>query len=474
MTGEPVDPQVVARTLVALLDWANTAIPAVEHPIVARIRGYLTSEAIERSVVTRSLSLFEQVNQQIALDVWMAQAGRTVAVEGLSVPPHYGEPALHDLLRGGGVGPLRLGAPDLLDLPSGPDRTTTCFTSVLLFVDDARGRYLVRQRGPDPQGEPDIGLEIAGLSVQDAQAVLSELEALRSEHNVYRGQILELVANPFGMTINFPLLTQTSRDDVVLPEAVLRRVERHTLDVAAQRDALRAAGQHLKRGLLLFGPPGTGKTHTSRYIVEHLPGSTVLMLSGRSLNVIGTVTALARDLQPSVVVIEDVDLIAEERSHMHGSGPVLFELLDAMDGAAADADLLFLLTTNRADILEPALAARPGRVDVAIEIALPEADARRRLIELYSRGVPVVMADGETDAVVERTAGVTASFVKELLRRAVLEALAEHGSPLTEVTGTHMLRALDDLLDSSQRVTRALLGVPSDQDYDTDDDTDDD
>jgi cell division protease FtsH len=296
---------------------------------------------------------------------------------------------------------------------------------------------------------------------------------------VYRGQILELVGNPFGFTINFPLLTQTSRDDVVLPEAVLRRVERHTLDVAAQRDALRAAGQHLKRGLLLFGPPGTGKTHTSRYIVEHLPGSTVLMLSGRSLSIIGTVTALARDLQPSVVVIEDVDLIAEERSHRHGSGPVLFELLDAMDGAAADADLLFLLTTNRADILEPALAARPGRVDVAIEIGLPDDDARRRLLELYSRGVPVVMADDETDVVVERTAGVTASFVKELLRRAVLEALAEHGSPLTEVTGTHMLRALDDLLDSSQRVTRALLGVPSDQadatqgaDFDSEDDDD--
>lgn len=470
MTGEPVDPQLFARTFVALLDWAKAAVPAVEHPIVARIRDFLGPEAIERSVVTRSLSTFDQVNQQIALDVWMAQPGRTVVIEGLSVPPHHGEPALHDLLLGG-VGPLRLGAPDLLDLPSGPGQTTTCFKSVLLFVDDSSGRYLVRQRGPERHGEPDIGLEIAGLPVQEAQAVLSELETLRSEHNIYRGQILELVSTDFGMTIGFPELTQTTRDDVVLPDAVLRRVERHTLDVAAQRDALRAAGQHLKRGLLLFGPPGTGKTHTSRYIVQHLTGSTVLMLSGRSLHLIGAVTALARDLQPSVVVLEDVDLVAEERDHLHGSGAILFELLDAMDGAAADADLLFLLTTNRADILEPALAARPGRVDVAIEIGLPDAAARRRLLELYSRGVPVVMDDDQTEVVVERTAGVTASFVKELLRRAVLEALTDSGSPLTEVTGRHMLAALDDLLDSSQRVTRALLGVPSAQDYLPDDET---
>ena len=89
---------------------------------------------------------------------------------------------------------------------------------------------------------------------------------------------------------------------------------------------------------------------------------------------------LARDLQPAVVVLEDVDLVAEDRSFGPGGSPVLFELLDAMDGAAPDADLLFLLTTNRADLLEPALAARPGRVDVAVEIDLPDAAARRRLL----------------------------------------------------------------------------------------------
>ena len=91
-----------------------------------------------------------------------------------------------------------------------------------------------------------------------------------------------------------------------------------------------------------------------------------------------------------------------------------------MDGLGADADVTFLLTTNRADLLEEALAARPGRVDHAAELPIPDRDARRRLIQLYRGGLTLDLTDGET--VLTRTDGVTASFLKELLRRAALVA----------------------------------------------------
>jgi SpoVK/Ycf46/Vps4 family AAA+-type ATPase len=214
-----------------------------------------------------------------------------------------------------------------------------------------------------------------------------------------------------------------------------------------------------------------------------MTGYTRLVLTGRTLMSVGPVTELARDLQPAVVVLEDVDLVAEERSLGPRSSPVLFDLLDAMDGAAPDADLLFLLTTNRADLLEPALAARPGRVDVAVEIELPDAAARELLLALYGRGVPMTLTAEDIATAVERTDGTTASFLKELIRRSVLEALhdtqgpagetaddgtagrtdngadeaTDHGVPM--VTGAHLARALDDLLDSAQGVTRTLLGV---------------
>jgi ATP-dependent 26S proteasome regulatory subunit len=261
-----------------------------------------------------------------------------------------------------------------------------------------------------------------------------------------------------GVSLQFVNLPATPRADVILPELVLNRIERHALGVAEHRQALLAAGQHLKRGLLLYGPPGTGKTHTTRYLVGQMAGYTRLLLSGRSLHVIGAIAGLARDLQPAVVVLEDIDLIAEDRSFGHGGNPILFDLLDAMDGAAADADLLFLLTTNRADLLETALAARPGRVDVAVQIDLPDADARRRLLALYGRDVPLELTDQDVANAIERTDGVTASFLKELLRRAVLEAV-HADNELPAVTAEHLSLALDDLLDSTQQVSRTLLGV---------------
>lgn len=453
-----------ARAFRAFLEWVHTEREQADHPVSRLLRQHL-GEAVEQSVVTAQLPTFEHANTQVALSAWLGEPGRSHAVHGLAMPPHFGGLTLHQLVHGEGLPPLRLSAPDLVDVPVGPGRTLACWGMGLLLVDDDSGRYVLLLRGPSPH-EPGMSLEVAGLAPGDAQEVLRRLAALRAELNVYRGQLLELREGPGGPQITFPELPPTAREDVVLPEAVMRRVERHTLDIAAQRARLRAAGRHLKRGLLLYGPPGTGKTHTTRYVVQHLPGTTVLLLSGRSLHMIAPVTELARQLQPAAVVLEDVDLIAEDRGFGPGSSPVLFELLDAMDGSAADADLLFLLTTNRADLLEPALAARPGRVDVAVEIGLPDADARRRLLEVHARGLPLALTDDDLAAAVDRTEGVTASFLKELLRRAVLEAAEETTDPeaaLPPLTGLHLGRALDDLLDSTQGVTRALLGVPTDQ-----------
>ena len=217
--------------------------------------------------------------------------------------------------------------------------------------------------------------------------LLEEVRRLSLERSVVRGQIVTLTGSGYestteGLTfVERPTLTAA---DVILPEGTLGRVEDQVVGIAAHSAALRALGQHLKRGVLLYGPPGTGKTHTVRYLLSTTPRHTVVLLAGDTLRFVGFAAHLARALQPAIVVLEDCDLVAEDRGMHGGPKPLLFEVLDAMDGLAADADVTFLLTTNRVDALERALAQRPGRVDLAVEIPLPDEAGRVRLLELYA------------------------------------------------------------------------------------------
>lgn len=146
--------------------------------------------------------------------------------------------------------------------------------------------------------------------------------------------------------------------------------------------------------------------------------------------------------------------MAEDRSIGMGMGskPLLFEVMDALDGLDGDADVTFLLTTNRAADLERALTQRPGRVDLAAEIPLPDEPAWTRLITLYAGGL---FSERALADVAARSEGTTASFAKELVRRSVLRAAIAGVDPTDE----HLTAALEDLLSDAETLTRSLLGA---------------
>jgi len=254
------------------------------------------------------------------------------------------------------------------------------------------------------------------------------------------------------ISVEFKSVPEVERGDIVLPEGVLETVELHTVEFAKHVEALRAGGRHLRRGLLLHGRPGTGKTLTASYLISRLEGRTVVILSGGGLALIGAACELVKALQPGVVILEDVDLVAYERSMGMGATPLLFQLLNEMDGIGEDADVIFLMTTNRADMLEPALAARPGRVDQAVELPLPDAAGRDRLLELFSRGMTVRLEDRAT--VIEATENVSPAFLRELVRKAALFA-ATAGDDV--VQDSHFADALG-MLEQGGQLTKSLLG----------------
>jgi ATP-dependent 26S proteasome regulatory subunit len=284
---------------------------------------------------------------------------------------------------------------------------------------------------------------------------LRRLRALMREHNVYRGSVLVFGSDEFwrpSPPLSVRKLPDVPRERIILPADALTRIERHTAGLARHRERLRAAGRHIKRGLLLHGPPGTGKTLTVMYLAGLMPDRTVVLLTGQNLGAIGPAVRLARSLEPAMVVLEDVDLVAMDREH-ESTNPLLFELLNAMDGLDEDADLIFVLTTNRADLLEPALASRPGRIDLAVELPLPGPEDRAKLIALYGEGLDAEL--GDPTAIVTATQGTSPAFIRELMRRAALAA-AEDDERVGE---HHLLAAAQDLLRSGDSLTANLLGA---------------
>jgi hypothetical protein len=437
-------------------DFMTAMTAAAEHPesaLVARLREHLGAEPKELPVTTAEFPTTEHANLQLALDDVLAG----VEPLGFGGPAMAFQPiGLAEIVGGvGHMGQIRPGPVRYANVEVGDGRVVQCVAAALYLADrDGMPTALVISRTERPFGGAALKFEGISPAPEAVQATLDDLRAAMRVHNVFRGRVISLHAHDDqSVSVQFHALADVPRDAVILPDGTLERLERHALGIAEHAERLRAAGRHLKRGVLLHGPPGTGKTLSVNYLLGAMAGRTTILLTGRGLGLIEQALAIARDLAPATVVFEDVDLVAGERT-MPGDSSILFELLNQMEGLAEDADLLFLLTSNRADVLEPALAARPGRVDLALEIPLPDAAARARLLALYAGGIAL---DAETgrDAVA-RTESVSGAFIKELMRQAALGATRDGREPApADVTA-----ALDDLLADRSALTRRLLGQP--------------
>jgi hypothetical protein len=355
--------------------------------------------------------------------------------------------------------PVVAGAPQYVDVDIGEDRPVRCLTHGLWLLETGGKRcavlYSLQACGAmfqvvaPPTGGPDI-----------AAAFFKYLEREVEKGKSYRGKVLSLDTDRSytGQFQGFMVhrLRLVQRESVILPPHALELLDRNTVRFVAQRARLRAAGMATKKGLLFHGPPGTGKTHTIHYLAGAVTGQTTLLITAEQIGLLGEYMTLARLFQPCLVVIEDVDLIAQERSQVRPPGDqvLLNKLLNEMDGLRPDADILFVLTTNRPEVLEEALAARPGRIDQAIEFPYPDEQGRARLMRLYAHRV-AVPAD-VIERAVSRTAGVSGSFIKELMRRAAQFAFERDAS---EIGWSDVEAALDELLIRGGPLNRKLLGT---------------
>jgi ATP-dependent Clp protease adapter protein ClpS len=350
------------------------------------------------------------------------------------------------------------------DVDIGESAPMKCLQNGLWLCENEGLRYAVvlsshREHGYEAAARIEIAVPAGALGGEFVQRCFLELEGAVSAARSYRGKILSLdgESDYRGHSIGVMVhkLPSVQREDVILPEATLKLLDRNVLNFVGNRAKLRQLGQSTRKGILLYGPPGTGKTHTIRYLASNLPGHTTLIITAAQVTSLAHYMNLARLLQPAMVVIEDVDLIARDRNEMGScEESLLNSLLNEMDGLKQDADILFILTTNRPEELEGALAGRPGRIDQAIEVPLPDDIGRRKLVQLYGKGLPLGAAVvGEA---AERTKGVSAAFIKELMRRIAQASIARDGG--TTVASDDIGEALDDMLFAGGKLNVKLLG----------------
>jgi ATPase family associated with various cellular activities (AAA) len=463
MANAPISPTDFAEAFKNFMMQMGKPATPVEAVFARHFRLHFDADPSKLPILAEEFRQFDHANLQMALDTWVAQPGRSFTLLGYSSPrERYGGLSLSDLIIPPGEGlfadgdtPIQ-GPVQYVNVALSEDRIVTCVQTALYLLRDGAERLVVLVHLVDKY-RVSLQVEVMAPERPIAEKFLAELRDTMRRKNVYRGRVLTLDQQRDGsLLINPRPLPKVGKSNIILPEGLLDRIERQTIRFSQHADKLLAAGRHLRRGVLLYGPPGTGKTLTAMYLASAMSGRTVLVVTGRGMGLIEGVGAMARSLQPSTVIVEDVDLIAEERTrNSPGCNGVLFELLNEMDGLADDADILFLLTTNRPEMLEPALASRPGRVDLAIEIPVPDTESRRRLFELYRQGLRFEVKN--LDAIIKRTDGVSAAFIREMVRKAALAAADERDELVVE--DRHLDEALHELLIEGGGLTRSLLGA---------------
>jgi AAA+ superfamily predicted ATPase len=450
-------PEQFARAFQGLLDWVPTATLQPDG-FAERLRSHFGCDPASLPATSFKPADLDRPNVQLALDVYLAEQGRQSELIGLATPSSHIELTFSLLVAraqpGYRIQPGPVGR-TMIALDEG--RSLACVSSGMFFISEGDSRLAVlvaNQRFPSE----GMAVEVMAPSLQDAEVFLHELRGLMRMHNVYRRKLISLsgAQTPMGSKIEvmFHSREPLERDEIVLPDGVLERAERSTIVFDRHASELRERGHHMRRGLLLYGPPGTGKTLTATYLAGALADRTSIVLTGPALSLVRGSCAMARDLQPSMVILEDIDLIAQERTTMGANTTsLLFQLLNEIDGIGTDTDVIFVMTTNRADLLEAALAARPGRVDQAIEFPLPDAGARARLVELFCRDLDADLS--RLDVLVAETDGASPAFLRELVRKAALYAAMGGEPAIGQAQFADALRELEE----GGKLTRSILGA---------------
>jgi len=237
-------------------------------------------------------------------------------------------------------------------------------------------------------------------------------EAVVAFNREVHGEVLVFSAGCFDKDADLQTAIEgTEFAELVLPSSLANGLQADLRQFLESREVYAAAGAVWKRGVLLLGPPGNGKTHAIKALVRQtgLPCLYVKSFTGRHKDPAETIPALfrrARQLAPCVVVLEDLDSLVDDENRSY--------LLNELDGFAVNDGIITIASSNHPERLDPSLLHRPSRFDRKYRFDLPTEDLRRIYLDRWAAKVPNgVDADAIAKAATA-TDGFTFAYLKEV------------------------------------------------------------
>jgi hypothetical protein len=249
-------------------------------------------------------------------------------------------------------------------------------------VPDSGAQFMLIMQSSTRQSYGYIA-ESVGLiySEPDETSVITLVRGLLQEANPFKNRVV--LINRDLRTIR-SRLSDRSWDDIIPHQRA-----REELDFIAasirDREMLKAEGLTIKRGLLLSGPPGDGKSTAIECFVNSIAGEASIIIV-EAVEHIRAVYHLAQALAPAVVILEDLDLMTKSRQNPYASvakDDVTGELLQVLSGGSAYSDIVTIATTNHPEAIDEALAKRAGRFDAHVRMGYPSDEEKQRILNLY-------------------------------------------------------------------------------------------
>ncbi|WP_415794315.1 AAA family ATPase, partial [Mycolicibacterium frederiksbergense] len=354
----------------------------------------------------------------------------------------------------------RLRAPDLCDRELGLSLPDGATRKALLEV-------LLRGVPAHDLNLDEIGERTPGFVVADLAALVREAALRAAARASADGQPPALTQEDFGGALSvIRPLSRSATEEVAVGSVTLEDVG----DMVQTKQALTEAvlwplqhpdtfarlGVQPPRGVLLYGPPGCGKTFVVRALASsgrlsvHAVKGAELMDKwvGSSEKAVRELFRRARDSAPSLVFLDEIDALAPRRGQSHDSGVtdrVVAALLTELDGIDPLRDVVVLGATNRPDLIDPALL-RPGRLEKLVFVEPPDAQARKDILRTSGKSIPLA-GDVDLDALAEDLDGYSAADCVALLREAALTAM-RRSIDAADVTAEDVAKARENVRPS--------------------------